>query len=180
MTVSVLVSGCASTHLLREFSALNCVVSMLPLFFQETWGLTPVTAGLIAASFAFVNLFARADGWSSVGSDGQSAFRDALLYVWDRHRLCADGPSEQFVAADHRHRHNHRLLRSSCKGPRGRPSGIIPSIKRRVTGQNRGDGGRPTVMSAQSSTSSSSMFVDASTFFFINRGPAHCSPGSFA
>lgn len=32
------------------------------MFFEETWGLTAAAAGLIAASFAFVNLFARPMG----------------------------------------------------------------------------------------------------------------------
>jgi len=39
-----------------NFGAELAVVSMLPMFFEETWGLNAATAGLIAASFAFVNL----------------------------------------------------------------------------------------------------------------------------
>ncbi len=35
---------------------------MLPMFFEMTWGLTPTVAGMIAASFAFVNLIARPIG----------------------------------------------------------------------------------------------------------------------
>ncbi|MCF6092568.1 NarK family nitrate/nitrite MFS transporter [Microaerobacter geothermalis] len=49
-----------------NFGAELAVVSMLPAFFQTTYSLTPTTAGLIAASFAFVNLFARPfGGWLS-------------------------------------------------------------------------------------------------------------------
>ena len=45
-----------------NFGAELAVVSMLPMFFEETWGLSAAMAGLIAASFAFVNLFARPMG----------------------------------------------------------------------------------------------------------------------
>src|SRR5690606_20453011 len=45
-----------------NFGAELAVVSMLPMFFEQTWGLTPTTAGIIAASFAFVNLVARPMG----------------------------------------------------------------------------------------------------------------------
>src|SRR5690606_37868767 len=42
-----------------NFGAELAVVSMLPMFFEMTWGLTPTVAGSIGASFAFVDLFAR-------------------------------------------------------------------------------------------------------------------------
>jgi len=42
-----------------NFGAELAVVSMLPMFFQKTWSLDPTTAGLIASTFAFVNLWAR-------------------------------------------------------------------------------------------------------------------------
>ncbi|MGP1356474.1 MFS transporter, partial [Roseicyclus sp.] len=51
-----------NTTYFANFGAELAVVSMLPMFFQETWGLTPVTAGLIASAFAFVNLVARPMG----------------------------------------------------------------------------------------------------------------------
>jgi NNP family nitrate/nitrite transporter-like MFS transporter len=49
------------------FGSELAVVSMLPLFFLETFtGLSPVKAGLLASSFAFVNLVARpGGGWFS-------------------------------------------------------------------------------------------------------------------
>src|SRR5690606_40996328 len=45
-----------------NFGAELAVVSMLPMFFESTWSLSPTAAGLIAASFAFVNLIARPMG----------------------------------------------------------------------------------------------------------------------
>ncbi|WP_020482894.1 NarK family nitrate/nitrite MFS transporter [Methylomonas sp. MK1] len=54
---------------LVTFGSELAVVSMLPLFFHETFkqtGITPVQAGLLASSFAFMNLIARpGGGWLS-------------------------------------------------------------------------------------------------------------------
>ncbi len=48
------------------FGSELAVVSMLPLFFQDTFELSPVTAGLIASVFAGLNLIMRpAGGWIS-------------------------------------------------------------------------------------------------------------------
>ncbi|HWK55576.1 MAG TPA: NarK family nitrate/nitrite MFS transporter [Hyphomicrobiales bacterium] len=48
------------------FGSELAVVSVLPLFFANTFGLGPVQAGAIAASFAFMNLVARPmGGWLS-------------------------------------------------------------------------------------------------------------------
>lgn len=44
------------------FGSELAVVSMLPLFFMDTFSLTPVTAGLLASGFAFMNLVARPGG----------------------------------------------------------------------------------------------------------------------
>ena len=44
------------------FGSELAVVSMLPLFFMDTFNLSPVTAGLLASGFAFMNLVARPGG----------------------------------------------------------------------------------------------------------------------
>ncbi len=44
------------------FGSELAVVSMLPLFFQETFGLSQVMAGLVASSYAFMNLASRPGG----------------------------------------------------------------------------------------------------------------------
>ncbi len=51
-----------NTTYVANFGAELAVVSMLPAFFEGTFEVTPATAGLIASSFAFVNLFARPFG----------------------------------------------------------------------------------------------------------------------
>jgi NNP family nitrate/nitrite transporter-like MFS transporter len=48
------------------FGSELAVVSMLPLFFMEVFGLSPVKAGLLSSGFAFMNLVARpGGGWIS-------------------------------------------------------------------------------------------------------------------
>lgn len=48
-----------NTTYFANFGAELAVVSMLPAFFEKTFTMTPTHAGLVASSFAFVNLFAR-------------------------------------------------------------------------------------------------------------------------
>lgn len=51
---------------LVTFGSELAVVSMLPMFFQDTFDLSLVAAGLLASGFAFMNLFARpGGGWLS-------------------------------------------------------------------------------------------------------------------
>ena len=47
---------------LVTFGSELAVVSMLPLFFLDTFEITPVLAGMVAAGFAFMNLVARPSG----------------------------------------------------------------------------------------------------------------------
>lgn len=55
-----------NVNYLITFGSELAVVSMLPAFFAETFGLSPVKAGLLASGFAFMNLAARpGGGWLS-------------------------------------------------------------------------------------------------------------------
>lgn len=153
-----------------NFGAELAVVSMLPLFFQETWGLSSVSAGLIAASFAFVNLVARPMG--GLVSDRMGNRRFVMLaYMM--------GISIGFVLMG--------LLNSSwplviaiaitigcsffVQGAEGATFGIIPSIKRRVTGQIAGMAGAYGNVGAVFYLFVF-MLVESSTFFFIISGGA--------
>jgi MFS transporter, NNP family, nitrate/nitrite transporter len=123
-----------------NFGAELAVVSMLPMFFEETWGLTAAAAGLIAASFAFVNLFARPMGGLVSDRFGNRRFV-MLAYMF--------GIAIGFVLMG--------LLNSNwpliiaiaitigcsffVQGAEGATFGIIPSIKRRLTGQISGMAG---------------------------------------
>ncbi|MFK0572176.1 NarK family nitrate/nitrite MFS transporter [Endozoicomonas sp.] len=44
------------------FGSELAVISMLPLFFADTFGLSPVMAGLVASAYAFMNLMSRPGG----------------------------------------------------------------------------------------------------------------------
>lgn len=123
-----------------NFGAELAVVSMLPMFFEETWGLSATAAGMIAASFAFVNLVARPMG--GLVSDRMGNRRFVMLsYMF--------GIGVGFALMG--------LLNSSwpliiavgvtvftsffVQGAEGATFGIIPSIKRRLTGQISGMAG---------------------------------------
>ncbi|WP_111414398.1 MFS transporter [Billgrantia lactosivorans] len=123
-----------------NFGAELAVVSMLPMFFEQTWGLTAAAAGLIASSFAFVNLVARPMG--GLVSDRLGNRRFVMLsYMF--------GIGIGFVLMG--------LLNSNwpliiaiaitiftsffVQGAEGATFGIIPSIKRRITGQISGMAG---------------------------------------
>lgn len=48
------------------FGSELAVISMLPLFFADTFGLSPVLAGMVASAYAFMNLMSRpGGGWIS-------------------------------------------------------------------------------------------------------------------
>lgn len=129
-----------NTTYFANFGAELAVVSMLPLFFEETWGLNAAVAGLIAASFAFVNLFARPMGGLVSDRFGNRKFV-MLSYML--------GIAIGFTLMG--------LMNSSwpliiaiaitifcsffVQGAEGATFGIIPSIKRRVTGQISGMAG---------------------------------------
>lgn len=148
-----------------NFGAELAVVSMLPMFFEETWGLTAAAAGMIAASFAFVNLVARPMG--GLVSDRMGNRRFVMLsYMF--------GIGIGFVLM--------ALLNSNwpliiaiaitiftsffVQGAEGATFGIIPSIKRRITGQISGMAGAYGNVGAVFYLFVF-MFVSPSQFFFI-------------
>jgi MFS transporter, NNP family, nitrate/nitrite transporter len=123
-----------------NFGAELAVVSMLPLFFEETWGLTAAAAGMIAASFAFVNLFARPMG--GLVSDRMGNRRFVMLaYMFGigigftlMGLLDSNWPLIVAIAIT-------IFCSFFVQGAEGATFGIIPSIKRRLTGQISGMAG---------------------------------------
>jgi MFS family permease len=123
-----------------NFGAELAVVSMLPMFFEETWGLTAAAAGLIAASFAFVNLFARPMGGLVSDRFGNRRFV-MLAYMFGigcgfvlMGLLNSNWPLIVAIAFT-------IMCSFFVQGAEGATFGIIPSIKRRVTGQISGMAG---------------------------------------
>ena len=123
-----------------NFGAELAVVSMLPMFFEMTWGLTATTAGIIAASFAFVNLVARPMGGAVSDRMGNRRFV-MLCYMFGigvgfilMGLLDSSWPLAVAIA-----------ITIGCsvfvQGAEGATFGIIPSIKRRLTGQISGMSG---------------------------------------
>ncbi len=147
------------------FGSELAVVSMLPLFFLDTFeGLSPVTAGLLASGFAFMNLAARpAGGWFSdhfgrrkslmilIGGLGLGYF--VLGQVdggwWIPLAVMATMCCSFFVQAGE-----------------GAVFAIVPLIKRRMTGQIAGMTGAYGNVGAVTYLTVLS-FVDYSTFFLV-------------
>jgi MFS transporter, NNP family, nitrate/nitrite transporter len=120
-----------------SFGSELAVVSMLPLFFLETYPvLTPVQAALFASSFAFMNLVARpAGGWLSdrFGRRRTLSLLVAGLAVgyFGLARITSDWPLLLSVLAT--------VACSFCvQACCGAVFAMVPLVKRRMTGQIAG------------------------------------------
>ena len=123
-----------------NFGAELAVVSMLPMFFAATWKLDPTVAGLVASTFAFVNLWARPLGGYISDKVGNRRLV-MLVYMFGigigfglMGLLNAEWPL--FIAVVFT-----ILCSVFVQGAEGATFGIIPSIKRRLTGQISGMAG---------------------------------------
>jgi NNP family nitrate/nitrite transporter-like MFS transporter len=153
-----------------NFGAELAVVSMLPAFFEGIFSLTPAKAGLIAASFAFVNLVARPLG--GVLSDSMKS-RKLIMLVYmlgialgffGMGFIDSDWPI--FIAV---------ILTIACsmfvQGAEGATFAIIPMVKRRITGQISGMAGSYGNVGAVFYLTVLTM-VEPNTFFLIIGGGA--------
>ena len=153
-----------------NFGAELAVVSMLPMFFEMTWGLTPTVAGIIAASFAFVNLFARPIGGLVSDRFGNRRFVMLAYMLGIALGFLLMGLMGSswplFIAVG---------ITIFCsvfvQGAEGATFGIIPSIKRRLTGQISGMAGAYGNVGAVFYLTLYT-FVTPSQFFFIIAGGA--------
>lgn len=154
-----------NTTYFANFGAELAVVSMLPMFFEMTWGLTPTTAGMIAASFAFVNLVARPIGGLVSDRFGNRRFVMLAYMIGITIGFALMGlmnstlPLYIAVAIT--------ILSSVfVQGAEGATFGILPSIKRRLTGQISGMAGAYGNVGAVCYLTLYT-FVTPSQFFFI-------------
>ncbi len=154
-----------SINYLCVFGGELAVVSMLPAFFENTFSLLPATAGLIAASFAFVNLFARPLG--GVLSDNLTSRKAVMTVFMFSTAVGFLGMSQinknwPIVLAV--------VLTIICsifvQGGQGSTYAIIPMIKRRITGQISGMTGAYGNVGAVIYLTALTMF-DAKTFFLL-------------
>lgn len=132
--------GVLNATYFANFGAELAVISMLPAFFEVTFELSPALAGLIASSFAFVNLFARPLG--GLLSDSLKNRRLVMLTY-----MLGIGIGFVFMG----------LINSSwplilavfitiltsmfVQGAEGATFAIIPLVKKRITGQVAGMAG---------------------------------------
>jgi len=149
------------------FGSELAVVSMLPLFFFDTFkdsGMTQVMAGLVAASYAFVNLVARpGGGWISDTFGRKKALLILLTGLALGYFLMSlIGPTWWVTAAV--------AVTMFCSffvmAGEGAVFSVVPLIKRRMTGQVAGMTGAFGNVGAVIFLTTLS-FVETKTFFLV-------------
>ncbi|GAB6068659.1 hypothetical protein JCM13664_19790 [Methylothermus subterraneus] len=118
------------------FGSELAVVSMLPLFFQDTFGISQVFAGMLASGFAFMNLLARPGG--GLISDKFSRKKTLLILLaglglgyFAMSRITAAWPLYLAVAAT-------MACSFFVQATEGAVFAMVPLVKRRLTGQIAG------------------------------------------
>ena len=147
-----------------NFGSELAVVSMLPLFFAETFNLDPVLAGLVAGAYAFMNLMSRpAGGWISdkFGRKPTLMILTAGLAAGYALMGLVDGTWPLWLAV---------VIAMGCsffvQSGEGAVFAVVPLIKRRMTGQIAGMTGAYGNVGAVTFLTILS-FVDYSTFFYV-------------
>lgn len=151
------------------FGSELAVVSMLPLFFLETFSLSPVVAGMVASAYAFMNLMSRPGGGLISDRFGRKptlliltaglAVGYALMGIID-----AQWPIWLAVVAA-------MACSFFVQAGEGAVFAVVPLIKRSLTGQIAGMTGAYGNVGAVIYLIIYSV-VDASTFFFVIAGTA--------
>ena len=147
------------------FGSELAVVSMLPLFFLDTFeGLSPVTAGLLASGFAFMNLAARpGGGWLSDRLGRRRTLQVLIAGLALGYALLAqlDGSWPLALAV---------LATMACsffvQAGEGAVFAVVPLVQRRMTGQIAGMAGAYGNVGAVTYLTVLG-FVGYSTFFWV-------------
>ncbi len=152
-----------------NFGSELAVVSMLPLFFAETFKLDPVFAGLVAGAYAFMNLMSRpAGGWISDKFGRKSTLMILTAGLAGGYALMGmvDAQWPLWLAV---------VIVMCCsffvQSGEGAVFAVVPLIKRRMTGQIAGMTGAFGNVGAVTFLTVLS-FVDYSTFFYVIAGTA--------
>lgn len=146
------------------FGSELAVVSMLPLFFAETFGLSPLLAGMVASAYAFMNLMSRpGGGWISdrFGRKSTLLILTAGLAVgyWLMGLVESSWSLPLAVATA-------MACSFFVQAGEGAVFAVVPLIKRRLTGQIAGMTGAYGNVGAVCYLTVLS-FVEYSTFFFV-------------
>lgn len=147
------------------FGSELAVVSMLPLFFLDTFeGLSAVQAGLLASGFAFMNLVARpTGGWFSDKFGRRKSLMILIGGLTIGYTVLGNIDSSWWIPA--------AVIATMCcsffvQAGEGAVFAIVPLVKRRMTGQIAGMAGAYGNVGAVTYLTVLS-FVDYSTFFYV-------------
>ncbi len=149
---------------LVTFGSELAVVSMLPLFFKDTFDLSIVQAGLLASGFAFMNLVARPSGGFFSDRFGRKKSLTLLISgLAVGYFILSNITSEWslFVAVA-----ATMLCSFFVQAGEGAVFAIVPLVKRRMTGQIAGMAGAYGNVGAVAFLTVFS-FVEPSTFFLV-------------
>ncbi len=147
------------------FGSELAVVSMLPLFFLDTFeGLSAVSAGLLASGFAFMNLVARpTGGWFSDKFGRRKSLMILIGGLTVGYFMLGNIDGTWWIPAA-------VVATMICsffvQAGEGAVFAIIPLVKRRMTGQIAGMAGAYGNVGAVTYLTVLS-FVDYSTFFYV-------------
>ncbi|PLW70752.1 NarK family nitrate/nitrite MFS transporter [Pseudohalioglobus lutimaris] len=147
------------------FGSELAVVSMLPLFFLETFdGLDPVKAGLLASGFAFMNLVARpTGGWISDHFGRRKTMITLICGLAAGYLLLSQINGNWWIPLA-------VIATMSCsffvQAGEGAVFAMVPLVQRRMTGQIAGMVGAYGNVGAVTYLTVLS-FVDYSTFFLV-------------
>ncbi|EWH11987.1 nitrate transporter [Catenovulum agarivorans DS-2] len=146
------------------FGSELAVISMLPLFFAETFGLSAVVAGMVASAYAFMNLMSRPGGGlisDKFGRKRTLLILTAGLAVGYFVMSLIDATWPVWVAV---------VAAMACsffvQAGEGAVFAVVPLIKRRLTGQIAGMTGAYGNVGAVTYLTIFSM-VEPSTFFLV-------------
>lgn len=151
------------------FGSELAVVSMLPLFFMETFELSAVQAGLMASVFAFMNLVARPGGGYLSDTFGRKRTLSILIVgLAVGYLVLAQIDSSWWISA--------AIIATMCcsffvQAGEGAVFAMVPLVKRRMTGQIAGMAGAFGNVGGVAYLTVLS-FVDTATFFTIIAGTA--------
>ncbi len=151
------------------FGSELAVVSMLPLFFAETFELTPVIAGMVASAYAFMNLMSRPAGGLISDKFGRKSTLLILtggLAVGYFLMSLVDSSWALWLAVV-----AAMLCSFFVQSGEGAVFAVVPLIKRRLTGQIAGMTGAYGNVGAVTYLTVLT-FVDYSTFFMVIAGTA--------
>jgi NNP family nitrate/nitrite transporter-like MFS transporter len=151
------------------FGSELAVVSMLPLFFMETFELSPVMAGFTAAGFSFMNLAARpSGGWLSDKFGRKKTLSVLIAGLAVGYLVLSQIDAGWWLPL--------AVVATVCcaffvQAGSGAVFSMVPLVKRRMTGQIAGMTGAYGNVGAVVFLTVLS-FVDSATFFLVIAGAA--------